>query len=312
MFEEKETMPRLSCSILASMEARTLLIVTSLALACLSVPPVWGQLQIPNQQTQTLVVDIASVKDKVIMYVGDPAFFLELSIRPGTVMPRTEFVNPAQSAVLRIRDQTLFDDAPPPEEVYIDGELVEDEYQPPRPASQSWEIKISPASPGKYVLRAIEGQATYDFTDMPVREAYIEGDSTKLQVEFTRPNLIELERLKITSTGGTLRFIEFLNARAMLATFTTTRTDCEIEITGKPYRGEPEVHFEGMPKKMKLIISKKIGLRLVGPAGIIGRFDRKDMELDGLNMVTKDFSEKECRMTLFFAQRIPEIKVEWN
>lgn len=273
--------------------------------------PVRAQIVIPNQQHEWLTFELHSVRDDVVLYIGDPQDFFRM-YWSGALPPRLDFTNPARVATIRIRDLSLFEEPPPLELTYIDGE---EDYEEPRsriPDAQSWDMRLSPAAPAKFVLVCEEGKGVFDFTDMEVREVYLYGDSTEVRVEFSRPNLVELERCKLTAEGGKLEFREVLNARPKSVTIQTARTECDIQITGEPFDGQAEIFFEGVPKSMRIVVSRNVGLRLDGPAATISRFDADHMERRGQSLFTMDYEAQRCRLRLHFAEHIPGMQVSWE
>jgi membrane associated rhomboid family serine protease len=271
-----------------------------------------GTVLIPDQQHDQLRVELHTVADDVLFFIGDPQAFLSLRARPGRIAPRVDFSNTGRSAVLRILDQTLFEDINPPEPEYIDGEPWPEERQEQVPEEQEIEIKLSPASPGTYVLHVEQGKGVFDFTDLPIEHVDLLGDSTRIEVMFDRPNLVTCKRFKLTMVGGEMEFRNLLNARAESVTFQLPRTEARVEITGKEFDGLTEVWFEQTPRSLEVVVSKKVGLRVSGLATNVAHFARKGMRRDDMSLVTENYEEKKCRVHVHFSRPIPKLDVHWD
>ena len=271
-----------------------------------------SKILIPNQQHDKLTVDFHSIADKIVFFIGDPQNFLELRARPGSIPPRVDFTNTARVAVLRILDQTLFEDIHPPEPEFIDGELEEEELSRPVPEQQDWEVKLAPASPATFVLHVEQGEAVFDFTDLPVEDVYLLGDSTRIEVAFDRPNLIACERMKLSMVGGQLQFRGLLNAKAKSITLQIPGTKAHVEIIGKLFDGVTEIWFEGTPESLEMLVSKKVGLHVSGLTANVVRFNHKGMQVDGSSLISNNYKDQACKVRLHFAQPIFKFEVNWD
>lgn len=268
---------------------------------------------IPNQMHTSMTFELHSVADEVELYAGDPQYLFRLDLRPlGALPPRIDFQNAAQAVTLRVRDLSLFE--PEPLDAALDDELLDSEEAEPRraPVSQTWTMRLMPASPGKFVMQCDGGQGFFDFTDMQVAEVYLQSDSTDVEIVFKRPNPVRLERFKLTAQAGKLRMRGFLNARPKQATLQVEGAACELDFTGKPFDGEAEIFVEGTPQRMRLLIPRDTGLFVEGPSQTVLQFDRKGFERDGTALATPGYAAAKCRMRLFFSRVIPKLEVRWD
>lgn len=267
---------------------------------------------IPDQQHDKMTVELHSIGDEVLFYIGDPQAFLALTARPGSIPPHVDFTNSGRSVMLRILDQTLLEDLNPAEQEYLDGDIGNERWNEIVPEEQRWDVRLSPASPGTFLLHVENGAGTFDFTDMEIKDVYLLGDSSRIEVQFDRPNLIPLERFTITMTGGELKFSGMLNARAKSVTLQIPRTQCEIELLGKPFEGTSEIFFENVPKSLRITLSRKVGVRISGLAENVVRFDRKGMLRDGRSLLTANYADNKCKIQLHFSEAIPNMEVDWD
>ena len=281
-------------------------------------PPSRAQpLLIPNQMTKSFTVELHSVADDVLLYPGDMQYLFQMQLRPlNSLPPRIEFTNAAQEATLRIRDLSLFEPPPRAEEPSRkdDEDEPEAQQQPSRPpVSQGWEIRLTPNSPTSFVLTCDGGKGVFDFTDMQVHEVYLVGDSTtSLRIGFSRPNPVRLERFKVTAPGGKLELDDFLNANPKAATLQVAGAECDLGSTGRPPAGQCEIFVEGEPRAIRVTLPKSLGVRIEGPAATVARFDRDDLERQGLALVSHDYESRPSRLHLFFSRPIPKLKVRWE
>ena len=277
--------------------------------------PSGAQTIIPNEMHKSLTFELHSVRDNVQLYPGDPQYLFRLELRPvGSLPPRIDFSNYAQVATLRVRDLTLFEATEPlpgDEEEKGDEDLfVETEKRVPD--SQGWNVRLMPAAPTEFVLQCEGGKGVFDFTDMQVQAVHLIADTSDVRIDFNRPNSMQLQRFKVTVTGGSLELHDFLNARPKLATLQLASSKCDVELTGKPFAGEGEIFFEGVPARMHLTVPHGIGLRLDGPASIITRFDAPNMRRVESSLATVDYDTQRCRLHLYFSQTIPKLQVDWS
>jgi hypothetical protein len=267
---------------------------------------------IPDQQHDKMTVELHSIGDDVLFYIGDPQAFLALRARPGSIPPYVRFTNSGRVVMLRILDQTLFENLNPAEQEYLDGDAEDERPSESVPEKQSWEIRLSPASPGTFVLHVEDGKGVFDFTDLEVKDVYLQGDSSRIEVQFERPNIIPLERMKITMNGGELDFTGVLNARAKSVTLQIPRTKCRVELRGKPFDGTSEIFFEETPRSLEITVSRKVGVRISGLVENVVRFNHKDMRRDGNSLVSANYADNKCKVQLHFTQPIPNLEVDWD
>jgi len=289
------------------------LLAAALAFAPTGAPAQTG-IVIPNQMHKSLTFELHSVRDEVQLYEGDPQYLLQLEVLPERSMPpKTEFSIANQAALLRILDLFLFDEPPDPE-AQADPELGLEEQNERPPVSQKWILKVLPSSPTDFVLQCDGGKALLDFTDLPVQSLHLLADSTEVKIEWNRPNLVPLDRLKITARSAELTFRNLLNSRPRVATLQIDQSKCDIDLTGQPCQGEGEsdIFFEGVPSRLRLTVSKRIGLRLEGSFGAIARFDQSGMVRKEMALESADYSARKCRVWLHFSQAVPKLEVRWE
>ncbi|UCE02388.1 MAG: hypothetical protein JSW67_14280 [Candidatus Latescibacterota bacterium] len=270
-----------------------------------------AQIVIPNHMHDALSFEMHSVRDEVTVYVGDAPELLRLEARPLGVPPRVDF-HAGRKATLRVRDLTLFDEIPEPDPVYLDGDEYFDDPNAPVPEAQRWEVRLSPSGPTRFLLYTEEGKGTFDLTDLPVEEMHIVGDSAEVRVDFSRPNLVDLRRCQITVTGGSLEFRDLLHAKPKSITVQCIRSECDIQVTGKRFTGEVELYVEGAAKKVEMTLSRKVGVRVEGPATLVARFDAKHMRRQGKSLTSEGYSENPCKVLVHVSESIRKLDVRWD
>lgn len=290
---------------------RTQLALLLLCLVTGVASPAFAQYVLPTQTLQSLRVELHSLRDQVTLYHGEPQYLLQLQTHPEGVYPNIQ-LSPGQYATLRIRDRALLE-VPAP----FDSALVAEGLYPPEPTvsipqSEKWEVQLSPPVATDFLLRCERGSGLFDFTDLPVKELQIIGVDAKLQLEFRRSNRVPLERCMLIVDGGSLKVVEFLNARPQVVTLQLQRAQCEIEITGKNPEGRGEMYFEGAPEELRLIISRDIGLRVEGPRSALEGFESKKMELQGEALESSGYADSRYRLTLHFSESATAPKVTWD
>lgn len=273
--------------------------------------PAFAQYVLPTQSLLSLRVELHSLRDQVTLYQGDPQYFLEVQTHPEGVYPNIQ-LSPGLRATLRIRDRALLE-VPAP----FDSSLVAEGLYPAEPTisipeAERWEIKIYPPVATDYLLRCERGSGLFDFTDLPVKELQVIGVDAKLQVEFRRANRVPLERCRLIADGGSLKLVEFLNARPQVVSLQVPGAQCEVEITGKRFEGLGEMYFEGSPEELQLTISRDVGLRVEGAASVLERFAAKHMKRRGDVLESEGFADQSCRISLNFAETAAKLKVSWD
>src|SRR5262249_40219834 len=121
-----------------------------------------------------------------------------------------------------------------------------------------------------------------------------------------------LERFKITARTGKLELRSFLNARAKSTTLAIDDSECDLDLSGKPYDGTAEVFFEGVPKRLKLTVPRSAGLHVEGPSVLVARFDRDGMALAGTSLESSDWASRRCKLRLYFSRPIPKLDIQWT
>jgi hypothetical protein len=163
-----------------------------------------------------------------------------------------------------------------------------------------------------FLLRCERGKGLFDFTDLPAREIQTIGVDAEIQIEFRRRNRVPLERCRLIVDGGSLKLVEFLNARPRSVSLNVRGARCDIEITGKPFEGSAEMYFEGSPEEMRLTISRDVGLHVEGMESVLEGFEAKHMQRQGGAMESVDYTDKVCRLHMHFADAPAELEVHWD
>jgi hypothetical protein len=267
---------------------------------------------VPNQMHKSLTFELHSIKDDVQMYEGDPQYLLQFETRPYlSVPPKIEFSVANQVATLRVRDLGLFETPPDPAEEEEDPDLRSDKPSRP-PVSQGWIIQLAPAGETEFVIQCDGGKGMFDFTDLPVKTLHMLADTTEVRIDWKRPNPVPLERLKITARSAEIEIHDLLNAGRGIVTLQLDDSESEVDLTGKPYKGEGEIFFEGVPKRLRLKITPEVALHLEGPMEILGRFERPNMVRNELALESADYAKKPSRLRLHFSQAVPKLEVHWE
>jgi hypothetical protein len=284
---------------------RSITIIGSALCLAFGVVGASAQIMVPSQQHEALDVEIHSLRDEVTLYMGDPQELLRMRYRPDDIEPRIHYAS-QEHAVLRILDSYLFQEIPDL------STMPEEQQKKYLPDSQTWEIRISPAGPTKFALRCENGKGTFDFTDFQVQDVHIQGEESRFDVEFVRPNSITLESFRAHASRGSFEFRDLLNARAKDVVLFTPGSTCRVEIKGKPFDGETNLLFQGPPSRMELVVSRKIGLRVKGPAKTLERFKAKHMVQNGDEWVSQNYESSRCRVQLTFAEEFPNFELAWD
>lgn len=284
----------------------------ALALATASPAAAQNILVIPIQAHNTLSFELHSVKDDVQLYLGDTQNLLKLELRPyASFMPIVEFSNPRQEGRLQVRDLSLFDRLPEPA-TSADDEFA-DEPEPQRPPDrQEWVLQLAPSAPTDFVMQCDGGTGDLDFTDLPVRSLHLLADSTRVKIRFGHPNTTVLERFKLTVRYGGVDFHDILNARLKVATLQLDDSKCELDFSGKVAAGTSEVFVEGVPKSLRISLSRKIGLHVEGTVATVLEFDRDGMVRQDMALETAGFASQPAQLRLHFSRPIPKLEVNWS
>ncbi len=260
---------------------------------------------------ETLKFELHAVNDDVTLYAGGPRELLVLEVRPRSMPPRVDMTS-GRNPTLRVRDLSLYDAQVTDDPLYLDDEYPEDTPVEQVPESQSWEAQLTALVPTDFFFDIEKGSGDLDLTDMHVRNLHILSHLAEIKLEFSRPNDGELERLQLNVDGGRLELLEFLNARPRSATIQMDETECDVQITGKPFEGSAEIYFTGVPDGMRFEVSRKIGVRIEGPPNTVARFDHDGMERRGLALYSTDYEGQSCKVLLHFAEDIHDIEVDWD
>jgi hypothetical protein len=269
---------------------------------------VTAQISLPVKSYETLNVQIQSLRDNITLFRGDPQHLLLMEVRPNRFRPRVDYIDQAD-ATLRIRDLYVFDH--PDFTSQTPAERDEDKSVDP-PLEETWEIRLSPVGPTDFSLQCERGESTLDFSDFEVRSVQLRADETKLDVEFASQNPIGLDRFAARVIAGSLHFQHMINARAKEISLDVPKSECHLEITGKEFEGESAITVLGMPAKMQLLVSRKVGVRVTGPAATIARFEDSHMKHTGEEWVSQGYAESKCRVHLTFGSEVAELGVDWE
>ena len=265
-----------------------------------------AQITLPVKQHEALEVQLQSLRDHITLFRGDPQQLLVMNVRPDRFRPRVDYISQA-NAVLRIRDRYAIDHpdfgAQTPEERDKSNDV---------PLEEEWEIRLSPSGRTSFQLHCERGESSFDFTDLEVKSVQLRADETKVKVEFSRPNSIVLDRFAARVPSGSLEFLHMINARAKEITLDVEGSACHFEVTGKEFAGECLINVLGTPSEMQLLVSRKVALRVTGPAATIARFEDSHLIRSGEDWVSKDYETAKCRVRLTFGAEVPKVTVEWE
>lgn len=272
----------------------------------LAISPAAAQIALPIKTYETLDVQIESLRDDITLFHGDPQNLLLMEIRPNRFRPRVEYFD-RTDANLRIRDLYAVDHpdfaSQPPESRDKGGDP---------PLAETWEIRLSPVGPTSFSLLCERGKAELDLSDMEVQSVSMRATETQVDVEFTDPNPIVLDRFAARVIAGSLRFDHVLNARAKEISLDVPDTVCELSIVGKEFEGESGINILGTPAEVRLLVSRKVGLRVTGPAATIARFQGSHMSPSGSDWVSEGYDQAKCRTHLTFGSEVAKLHVEWD
>jgi hypothetical protein len=263
------------------------------------------EIVVPTKQHDTLDLELQSRHDNITMYFGDPQQLLLMDVRPRGITPRVEYAGQAE-AILRIRDADLLQGPS------SGSEAPSGEPKSQDAVGQTWEIRLCPSGPITFVLQLEGGESTFDLTDFQVQKVNIEAPGTTLDVDFSRQNSIELQSFNAIVSEGSFQFHKMLNARAREIVLNVPKSACRFEVTGKQFEGESAINFQGVPAGMKLVVSRKVGLRVGGPAATTARFQAANMSQAGEVWVSKDYDKAKCRVQLTFAEDVPALQLSWE
>ena len=265
-----------------------------------------AQISIPTKAHETLSFELQSLRDNITLFRGDPQLLLSMNVRPDRFRPRVEYTSQAQ-AVLRIRDLYISDHPQ-----FSDLTAAERDEEEDAPYTEEWEIRLSPAGPTDFSMFCERGEGTFDFTDLEVRSVDLRAEGTKVDVDFSSQNPIELESFVARVPTGSFQFHHMINARAKEIRLHLPGSTCQFEVTGKQFEGESMAYFEGVPAEMQMLVSRKVGLRVTGPAATIARFEAPHMTREGEDLVSQGYAAAKCHIRLTFAAEIPKLNVEWQ
>src|SRR5262245_53188020 len=89
-------------------------------------------------------------------------------------------------------------------------------------------------------------------------------------------------------------------------------SECHLDITGKEFEGESAINFLGVPADMQLRVSRKVGMRVTGPAATIAHFEAPHMSRSGEELVSQDYAAAKCRIHVTFGSEVPKLVVDWE
>lgn len=267
---------------------------------------VTAQITLPVKTYETLNVDVQSLRDDITLFRGDPQHLLLMDVRPNRFRPQVDYFD-ATDATLRIRDLYAVDHPDFGSQSPADRDKSGDP-----PLEEKWEIRLSPVGPTHFTLRCERGKSALDFTDFEVRRVELRGDESKLEVEFASQNPIELERFAGRVIAGSLDFRHLINARAKEISLDLPDSECRLEITGKPFDGESGINCLGVPAKMQVLVSRKVGLRVTGPAATLAHFESLHLHRSGEEWTTEGYEKAKCRVHLTFGSEIPQLEARWE
>lgn len=265
-----------------------------------------AQITVPARPYKTLKVELESLRDDITLYQGDPQQLLLMDVRPNRFRPRIDYYDQT-NATLRIRDLYAVDHPDFGSKTPAERDKAGDP-----PLEEMWEIRLTPVQPTHFALQCERGKASFDFSNILVQRVELRADETQVDVEFSDPNPTDLERFAARVIAGSLQFRHMINARAKEITLDLPNSECHLEITGKEFEGESKITCLGMPSQMQLLVSRKVGLLVTGPAATIARFAAPHMSRSGEDWVSNDYAKAKCRIQLALGSEIPKLDVQWE
>jgi hypothetical protein len=265
-----------------------------------------AQIALPVKSYQSLNVQIESLRDNITLYRGDPQHLLLMDVRPNRFRPRVDYFDQSDAG-LRIRDQYVVDHPDYDSQTPADRDKSGD-----APLEETWEMRLSPVAPTDFAVRCERGESSLDFTDFEVRKVQLRADETKLSVEFDGQNSIECERFAARVIAGSLEFKHMINVRAKEISLDLPNSACRLEIAGKEFEGESSINVLSVPATLQVLVSKKVGLRVTGPAATIAHFKDAHMGQSGDDWVSQGYDSAKCKVHLTFGSEIPKLAVKWE
>jgi len=156
------------------------------------------------------------------------------------------------------------------------------------------------------------GKGTFDFSEFQVQSVHIEANRTKVEVEFASQNPIVLESFFASVPAGSLRFQHLLNARAKQVTLDVPGAVCQLEVVGAESEGESVINLQGVPSEMKVVVSRKVGVRVTGPPATAAHFAAPHMAQAGEDWTSQGYEAAKCRVRFTFAEDVPKLEVAWK
>lgn len=264
-----------------------------------------AQITLPTRPHETLSLELESLRDDITLYKGDPQQLLLMSVNPDRFRPRVEYSGGAR-ALLLIRDLYLFEDPK------YSSLTPEERDKAEGPIPEEWEIRLCPAGPTSFTLNCEQGKGAFDFSEFQVQSVHIEARRTQVEVEFASQNPIVLESFFASVPAGSLRFQHLLNARAKQITLDVPGAACQLEVVGKEVDGESVINIQGVPTEMKLVVSRKVGVRVTAPAATAARFAAPHMAQAGQDWTSQDYEAAKSRVRFTFAEEVPKLEVAWK
>jgi len=279
-------------------------VATLLVLA--SASRVTADIAVPSQPHASLNLELQSLRDNITLYKGDPQHLLLMKVRPDRFRPRVTYTGQSD-AVLQIRDLYLFENPQASSQTAAERDEAKD-----GPLAETWEIELCPSGPTKFSLQCERGEGVFDFTDLEVQSVHIQADGTRLDVDFSDQNPIVLEDFTAHVPTGSFRFQHMINARAKEITLYVPGSTCQFEVTGKEFEGESAINLQGEPAEMVLVVSRKVGVRVTGPAATTAHFEAPHMTHAGEDWVSQGYDVAKCRVRITFAAEVPKLHVTWK
>ncbi len=284
--------------------ARSITVIATMLLLALATQGA-AQITLPTRPHETLSLELESLRDDITLYKGDPQHLLLMSVNPDRFRPRVEYSGAAR-ALLRIRDLYLF------ENPKYSSLTPEEREKAEGPIPEEWEIRLCPSGPTSFTLQCDRGKGTFDFSEFQVQSVHIEANRTKVEVEFASQNPIVLESFFASVPAGSLRFQHLLNARAKQVTLDVPGAVCQLEVVGAESEGESVINLQSVPSEMKVVVSRKVGVRVTGPPATAAHFAAPHMAQAGEDWTSQGYEAAKCRVRFTFAEDVPKLEVAWK
>jgi len=123
-----------------------------------------------------------------------------------------------------------------------------------------WKLYISPDVPISFTIEMGASENDFDFGLMKIKNLIIKTGASNMQVDFSEPNTVKMEKLSIEAGVSKIIGRNFMNANFKKFTFSGGVGDYKFYLEGA-LRYSARVHIESGVSSTKLIIDPKLNFR---------------------------------------------------